>query len=808
MISRVKKTVAVILLASLTSCGGGDSTNPAQTPTALQLVSGNNQSADVDALLPNGFVVKVVDAAGDGVPNIAVQWSVTSGDGHVSSPTTTTDPSGLTAVTLTLGSTPGHVTVSATVAQLTPVVFTATAWGPPQQLAYYTQPTNVTAGAPIFPAVQILVQDAAGTTLPYSHGLATVVITPGTGAPGATMSGITTQVVTGGHVTFDNLRIDKVGTGYTLTATSDLTASASVVSTAFNVNLGQPAKLGFVVQPTDLSAGAVIAPAVQVVIQDAQGNTVTTATNSVTVTITAGTGGSGATLGGTLTHAAVSGVATFDDLAITKASSGYTLTATASSLTDAISTVFVVNPGPPKALVLTVQPTPTTPGAAISPAVQVAVRDSFANTVTSSTTGISVALTSGTGTSGAVLSGTLTRAASSGVASFDDLAIDLTGNGYTLTANASTLPPIESNQFAVVDSVGEVAAGNDHSCAAAPVAVWCFGANDHGQLGIGAIDAAAHASPLLLPATQLARLTAGGFSSCGLATSGAAYCWGDNGSGQLGDSSLVNRPAPVPVKGGLTFASITTGGAHTCGLTASGAAYCWGENFAGELGDSTSTPRSTPVPVAGGLTFVALSAGAGNFTCGITTTNDAYCWGYNSQGELGIGYTDASPHAVPTPVSGGLKFKAISSGSGHVCAIALSDVLYCWGGNVGGQLGNGGFQPSLTPAPVAGLASVTAVVARLAHTCALVGNGDAYCWGGGSVNFWNRGQLGNGDTADRLAPTPVLGGLRFVTLTAGDMHTCGVTQRGLAYCWGYNLWGQLGNQMTTDAHSPSLVLIQ
>ncbi len=250
----------VTLLATVSSCGGGDSTKPnVPTPSALIRVTGDGQSASVGAILSTALIVKVVDAGGTGIPNVPVQWSVTGGDGRVSSPTTTTDPLGLTLVTLTLGSTPGRITVSASAAQLPAVVFTATAIGPPQKLIYNRQPTNVTAGAVMVPSVLIMVQDAAGTVVPDFNGLATVAISPGTGAPGATLSGITTQVVTGGFVTFDNLRIDKAGTGYTLTATTSGLTSA--VSSPFTVNVATAATLAFAVQPSDVTAGAAIAPA-------------------------------------------------------------------------------------------------------------------------------------------------------------------------------------------------------------------------------------------------------------------------------------------------------------------------------------------------------------------------------------------------------------------------------------------------------------------------------------------------------------------------------------------------------------------
>jgi len=98
--------------------------------------------------------------------------------------------------------------------------------------------------------------------------------------------------------------------------------------------------------------------------------------------------------------------------------------------------------------------------------------------------------------------------------------------------------------------------------------------------------------------------------TCGLTPAGAAYCWGSNSSGQLGDPSApFNQTTPVAVTGGIVFATVSTGFYHTCGVTAASAAYCWGDNFYGQLGDSTTSLRISPVPVHGGLGFVSVTGG-------------------------------------------------------------------------------------------------------------------------------------------------------------------------------------------------------
>src|SRR5262249_15128035 len=149
-----------------------------------------------------------------------------------------------------------------------------------------------------------------------------------------------------------------------------------------------------------------------------------------------------------------------------------------------------------------------------------------------------------------------------------------------------------------------------------------------------------------------ANLVAGGLSVCGLTTGGKAYCWGNDFFGALGDGSsatedgVTRRVAPVEVTGGLTFKSLSAGHGTICGVASSGAGYCWGAN-GGAVGDGTLDSRSRPTPVAGGLTFQSIAVGTGQ-TCGVTTDSTLYCWGSNSSGELGDGTT--TPHLTPVPV--------------------------------------------------------------------------------------------------------------------------------------------------------------
>ena len=316
--------------------------------------------------------------------------------------------------------------------------------GVAMRLAYIYSPVAPQAGVPMS-AVELVITDAFGNTVDTTI---TVSIAIGTNPTGATLSGATTTNPTSGVALFNGLSIDRVGTGYTLVATSPGLTSAT--SPAFDVIPGTATALAFSVQPTSGAAGVAIAPAVRVTARDAQGNPVTTFTGNVTVAIAANPGAG--TLSGTTTVAAVAGVATFSTLSINKAGAGYTLSASAASMTPATSASFTVAPGAATTLAFTGPPTTATANANISPAVKVTALDALGNVATGFNGNITVAI--GANPGGGSLSGTRTLAAVSGVTSYQALSINNTGTGYTLTASAAGLSGATSAPFNIIASVG------------------------------------------------------------------------------------------------------------------------------------------------------------------------------------------------------------------------------------------------------------------------------------------------------------------------------------------------------------------
>ena len=283
-----------------------------------------------------------------------------------------------------------------------------------------------------------------------------------------------------------------------------------------------------------------------------------------------------------------------------------------------------------------------------------------------------------------------------------------------------------------------------------------------------------------LPATSLA---VGGNHSCGV-DDGQVYCWGDNTAGQLGDGGRLSRPFAVRVEAGVeSFTQVVAGSSHTCALTNTGSAYCWGANSEGQLGDGTRLVRFTPVAVDQPATFVSLTAGTAH-TCGLTGGGVAYCWGSNLDGQLGDGTT--ATRLVPNEVAGGSRFASITAGPNHTCGLTDERRALCWGNDDVGQLGATGSVIGCRGRCITTPALVNGDFIRLSagdqYTCAVDRNGATWCWGG--------------YLADR---TKVETNLSFAKLFAGRAtDACGLTDEGRAYCWTlyYDDWYYYTSEMS------------
>jgi alpha-tubulin suppressor-like RCC1 family protein len=355
------------------------------------------------------------------------------------------------------------------------------------------------------------------------------------------------------------------------------------------------------------------------------------------------------------------------------------------------------------------------------------------------------------------------------------------------TGTLEPLPPQPTQKFMAMS------AGSFHTCAlTAEGAVYCWGNNHNGHLGYRSLDrrsdecrffvngdATCSTRPRWVPETaQFTALDGGEFGRCGM-RGDATFCW-DNRRG-----TRWKPPVAEQVAGGLVFSSVSSGG-FNCGITAQGTAYCWGRNDWGQLGDGTTIDRQAPVPVAGGLTFAQLSAGA-RHACGVTVNGRAYCWGRNNQGQLGSGEVPGRDSPTPVAVAGGLTFRSVSSGVARTCGLTENGQIFCWGNRPLGSYApeySGYGDPDLTTVHVSAgamcaLRSDGAVfcwgtfgpstrhsytgpipgprrhftelsLGRM-HACGLTLGGDVYCWGENSS-----GELGNGTTESAHHPVHVI----------------------------------------------------
>lgn len=289
--------------------------------------------------------------------------------------------------------------------------------------------------------------------------------------------------------------------------------------------------------------------------------------------------------------------------------------------------------------------------------------------------------------------------------------------------------------------------------------VYCWGYNGVGGIGDGstatALTPVAVNTSGVLAGKSMVSVTVGGSGfTCAVDTAGKLYCWGENDNMQLGNGVLTNSTIPVTATawGLLTNKSVsqvTTGNDHTC-VIADGTAYCWGDNGAGHAGAPVSSYVTSAVNISAlsmfsGKTIRDISA-QGDTTCAATTTGQLYCWGYNTQGQLGINST--TPTHIPTLVQGALAGKSVASS-----------------------------------------------VATYSARCALTTEGRAYCWGSNVLGLLGDESIGTG--VNVLEPVEVkvpskYSSVKLMSLSVGTYVVCGVSDQQRIYCWGYGGYGQKG----------------
>jgi prepilin-type N-terminal cleavage/methylation domain-containing protein len=407
-------------------------------------------------------------------------------------------------------------------------------------------------------------------------------------------------------------------------------------------------------------------------------------------------------------------------------------------------------------------------------------------------------------------------------------------NAYTEESSPGVCGYLTPSPAAIAAYTGpkvwtQISAGLYHTCAVASNGkAYCWGNNGNGQLGNASnsqsnVPVAVNTSGVLSGKTIIA-ISTGAYHSCAIASDYKAYCWGRDSDGALGDNVGSNSNVPVAVStsgvlSGKTILSISSGLDDSCVVASDNKVYCWGNNDSGQLGNNATGQSLAPVAVStsgvlSGKNLVSISNGPEN-TCAIDSSFSAYCWGGNSNGQIGNNSTTQSTVPVAVSNSGALSgktVKSISTDQSNTCVIASDNFSYCWGGSANdyGENGDNTTNQSLIPVPVntSGVLSgktVLSISTGYYFTCTIASDRKSYCWG---ANFY--GALGNNSTTQSAIPVAVinngvLSGKTILSISSGAYHTCAITADYSAYCWGYNANGQLGNDSIIDSHVPIAV---
>lgn len=350
------------------------------------------------------------------------------------------------------------------------------------------------------------------------------------------------------------------------------------------------------------------------------------------------------------------------------------------------------------------------------------------------------------------------------------------------TTTAPTTPPTTIAALATI-AISEVAIGAKHSCVLSTSgSIYCWGNNDAGQLGQSSFSASFSATALKVEGlrSRIKKIVAGRFHTCGLDVEGIVYCWGSNGTGQIGNDSTAGIVAtPALVAGEIRFSNISAGAGSTCGLSIDKTAYCWGRNADNELGSKVGYSSEVPVAVSGGWIFDQVVTGEKALSCGIEESGRILCWGegddYYGPGEVTL-FNSTYLGAV------------FGVGSDHMCAVPNGRDLRCYSNYSNDVTGVGSTDSRNPPGRTKATLPEPLVSLSLGfhETCGLTADGKAYCWG----SF----------------PTLVNTTQRFVSLDLFGSRKCGVTAQASLYCWGTDADGRSSSGTVTSI--PTVVTVK
>lgn len=384
-------------------------------------------------------------------------------------------------------------------------------------------------------------------------------------------------------------------------------------------------------------------------------------------------------------------------------------------------------------------------------------------------------------------------------------------NDYGQLGNGNTAPQLTPTQVSgLTANVTDITGGGLFACAVVSGGAKCWGRNDFGQLGNNSTTNSSTPVDVFGLTANVVSISAGQYSACAVLTDGTIQCWGKNNFGQLGNNSTTNSSIPVEVWGIDSGASsVAVSYSHACAIVA-GNGFCWGNNGYGQLGTGNNNPSLTPISVSGLSNAASIEVtGDDNHgystSCSLQTNGTIYCWGVNLSRLYGTTSVGTSNTKVLNPnfASG---VSSISLSTSIMCAV-VSGVMKCWGADHYANFARPGHRYNLKPFDAGLPLTVSQIsIGGYRSSCAVI-NGAAKCWGNN-----NYGQLGNGTTTESATPVTVSGltsGIVKVAMSGqpidGHSHACALSSGGALYCWGSNIYGQLGDGTTTWRSSPYTV---
>jgi len=311
-------------------------------------------------------------------------------------------------------------------------------------------------------------------------------------------------------------------------------------------------------------------------------------------------------------------------------------------------------------------------------------------------------------------------------------------------------------------------------------------------------------STIPLPSTWSAVAGGGcGYHTLALSSNGAVWSWGYNNYGQLGlgDTTYSDRTTPSLIEFDIGWgvfediAAVSAGGYYSIALKTNGTLWSWGANGSGQLGLGDTETSDAPTPIGTDSDWSQVAAEYGH-TLGVKSNNTLWAWGYNNYGQLGLGDTGIN-RTTPTQIGTASDWAQVNAGNTHTLGVKTSGTLWAWGNNWASQLGDGTTDNRTTPRQVGTDSDWAQTVAGICHALGLKTNRTLWAWG-----FNGSGQLGDGTQTQRTTPRQITTDSDWAQVSAGEYHTLGVKTSGTLWAWGNNTFGQLGDGTTNNRNIP------